>query len=134
MPKITINGKSVEVPQGETIIQAAQKVDIPIAHYCWHEGLSIAGACRMCMVEVEKNPKLQIACNTMVADGMVVRTDTEKVKDTVKWALDFHLINHPLDCPICDQAGECKLQDYYMAYGLYTPEMGERKVKKNKAV
>ncbi|MDZ4677568.1 MAG: 2Fe-2S iron-sulfur cluster-binding protein [Oligoflexia bacterium] len=134
MPKITINDQTVEVPNGWMVIQAAQKLNIPIAHYCWHEGLSIAGACRMCMVEVEKMPKLQVACNTPITDGMIVRTDTEKVKDAVKWALDFHLINHPLDCPICDQAGECKLQDYYMTYGLYTPEMNQDKVKKEKVI
>jgi NADH-quinone oxidoreductase subunit G len=134
MPKITIDGKSLEVPAGTSIIQAAQEANIPIAHYCWHEALSIAGACRMCMVEVEKNPKLQIACNTTVTEGMVVHTKTEKVKETVRWALDFHLINHPLDCPICDQAGECKLQDYYMTYGLYNPEMDKPKMKKEKAV
>lgn len=134
MPKVTINGKEHEVAPGTSIIQACQQAGVPVAHYCWHEGLSIAGACRMCMVEVEKVPKLQIACNTQVTDGMVVRTDTEKVKETVKWALDFHLINHPLDCPICDQAGECKLQDYYMTYGLYTPEMDQPKMKKSKAV
>jgi NADH-quinone oxidoreductase subunit G len=134
MPKITINGKNMEVPAGTSIIKAAQEANIPIAHYCYHEGLSIAGACRMCMVEIEKNPKLQIACNTQCADGMIIHTDSEKVKDTVKWALDFHLINHPLDCPICDQAGECKLQDYYMTYGLYTPEMNQPKVKKSKVV
>jgi NADH-quinone oxidoreductase subunit G len=134
MPKITINGKTLEVTQGTSIIQAAQEANIPIAHYCWHDALSIAGACRMCMVEVEKNPKLQIACNTQCADGMVVHTETERVKESVKWALDFHLINHPLDCPICDQAGECKLQDYYMSYGLYTPEMNKHKMKKDKVV
>lgn len=134
MPKITINGKEMEVPPGWTIIKAAQQADIPIAHYCWHDGLSVAGVCRMCMVEVEGMPKLQIACNTAVRDGMVIHTESEKAKEAVKWALDFHLINHPLDCPICDQAGECKLQDYYMSYGLYTPEMNQRKVKKNKVL
>lgn len=134
MPKITINGKTVEVKDGATVIQACKQAGVPVAHYCWHEGLSIAGVCRMCMVEVEKMPKLQIACNTPVTEGMVVKTDSEKVKEAVKWTLDFHLINHPLDCPICDQAGECKLQDYYMTYGLYTPEMNQGKVKKSKAV
>ena len=134
MPKVTINGKDLEVAPGTSVIQAAQQLDIPIAHYCYHEGLSIAGACRMCLVEVEKNPKLQIACNLPIADGMVVHTDSEKVRDAVKWSLDFHLINHPLDCPICDQAGECKLQDYYMTYGLYSPEMNQPKVKKSKAI
>jgi NADH-quinone oxidoreductase subunit G len=134
MPKVTINGKELEVPAGTLLIKACQMADIPIAHYCWHEGLSVAGACRMCLVEVEKQPKLQIACNLPVTDGMVVHTDTEKVRDAVKWSLDFHLINHPLDCPICDQAGECKLQDYYMTYGLYTPEMDKHKVKKEKVI
>ncbi len=134
MPKVTINGKSIDVEAGTSVIKAAQLLDIPIAHYCWHEGLSVAGACRMCLIEVEKNPKLQIACNLPVTEGMIVHTDNEKVRDAVKWSLDFHLINHPLDCPICDQAGECKLQDYYMNYGLYNPEMAERKQKKNKAV
>jgi len=134
MPKVTINGKTIEVKAGTSVIQACQEAGVPVAHYCWHEGLSVAGACRMCMVEIEKNPKLQISCNTPVADGMVVRTDTEKVKDAVRWALDFHLINHPLDCPICDQAGECKLQDYYMTYGLYNPEMSQPKVKKQKVM
>jgi NADH-quinone oxidoreductase subunit G len=134
MPKVTINGKTLEVPVGTSVIKACQIAEIPIAHYCWHEGLSVAGACRMCLVEVEKQPKLQIACNLPVSDGMVVHTDSEKVKDAVKWSLDFHLINHPLDCPICDQAGECKLQDYYMTYGLYSPEMDKRKVKKEKVI
>ena len=130
MPKITINGQTLEVPQGWTVIQAAQKAGIPIAHYCWHEALSVAGACRMCMVEIEGNPKLQIACNTPVAEGMKVNNISQKVKDSVKWTLDFHLINHPLDCPICDQAGECGLQEFYMEYGKYDSEMHEKKVKK----
>jgi NADH-quinone oxidoreductase subunit G len=86
------------------------------------------------MVEIEGNPRLQIACNTMVTEGMKVNNTSEKVKDAVKWTLDFHLINHPLDCPICDQAGECGLQDQYMHYGKYDPEMAEPKVKKNKVV
>ena len=134
MPKITINGQEVEVEEGSTVIEAYKKLDENIAHYCWHPGLSIAGVCRLCMVEVEGNPRLQIACNTTVQDGMVVNNNSEKVKDTVKWGLDFHLINHPLDCPICDQAGECGLQEQYMEYGKYDPEMAERKVKKRKVV
>lgn len=134
MPKITINGQEVEVEEGSTVIEAYKKLDENIAHYCWHPGLSIAGVCRLCMVEVEGNPRLQIACNTTVQDGMVVNNNSEKVKDTVKWGLDFHLINHPLDCPICDQAGECGLQEQYMEYGKYDPEMAEPKVKKRKVV
>jgi NADH-quinone oxidoreductase subunit G len=134
MLKCTINGKEVEVKEGSTIIEAFHNNNQSIAHYCWHPGLSIAGVCRLCMVEIGGNPKLQIACNTQVTEGMVVNNASEKVKDAVKWGLDFHLINHPLDCPICDQAGECGLQDQYMAYGKYTPEMAEKKVKKHKVV
>jgi len=86
------------------------------------------------MVEIEGNPRVQIACNTVVSEGMKINNTSEKVKDAVKWGLDFHLINHPLDCPICDQAGECGLQDQYMEYGKYTPEMAEKKQKKHKVV
>lgn len=134
MPKCTINGKEIEVSQGTTIIEAFKMLGDDICHYCWHPGLSVAGVCRLCMVHIEGMPKLQIACNTEVRDGMVITNQSEDVKDTVKWGLDFHLINHPLDCPICDQAGECGLQDQYMQFGKYDPEMAERKVKKKKVV
>ncbi|MBV2167953.1 MAG: (2Fe-2S)-binding protein, partial [Bdellovibrio sp.] len=134
MPKCTINGKEVEVKDGTSIIEAMQQSGDRIAHYCWHPGLSVAGVCRVCMVEIEGNPRVQIACNTMVTEGMKINNTSDKVKDAVKWGLDFHLINHPLDCPICDQAGECGLQDQYMEYGKYDPEMAEAKVKKHKVV
>jgi NADH-quinone oxidoreductase subunit G len=134
MPKLKVNGKEVEVPQGSTIIQAFKAAGVDICHYCWHPGLSVAGVCRLCMVQIEGMPKLQIACNTEVKEGMVVNNNSEVVKETVRWGLDFHLINHPLDCPICDQAGECGLQDQYMAFGKYDPEMAEPKVKKHKVV
>ena len=134
MPKITVNGKQLEVAAGTTIIQAFKASGEDICHYCWHPGLSVAGVCRLCMVQIEGMPKLQIACNTEVKDGMVVNNTSDMVKDTVKWGLDFHLINHPLDCPICDQAGECGLQDQYMRFGAYDPEMAEKKVKKHKVV
>lgn len=134
MPKCTINGHQIEVKDGTTIIQAFKQLNEDIAHYCWHPALSVAGVCRLCMVEIEGNPRLQIACNTVVTDGMVVTNKSEKVKDAVKWGLDFHLINHPLDCPICDQAGECGLQDQYMQFGKYDPEMAEKKVNKRKVV
>ena len=134
MPKCTINGKELEVAQGTTIIQAMTQDDQKIAYYCWHPGLSIAGVCRLCMVEIEGNPRLQIACNTVITEGMKVNNTSEKVKDSAKWGLDFHLINHPLDCPICDQAGECGLQEQYMEFGKYDPEMAEPKVKKHKVV
>ena len=134
MPKCTINGVNIEVEEGTTIIQAFKKLEKDIAHYCWHPGLSVAGVCRLCMVEIEGWPKLQIACNTEVQEGMVITNQSPKVKETVKWGLEFHLINHPLDCPICDQAGECILQDQYMRFGNYDPLMAENKVKKRKVV
>ncbi len=134
MLKCTINGQEIEVEKGTSIIEAFKKLEQDIAHYCWHPGLSVAGVCRLCMVEIEGNPRLQIACNTPIQDGMVITNQSEKVKDAVKWGLDFHLINHPLDCPICDQAGECGLQDQYMQYGQYDSEMGQQKVKKKKVV
>lgn len=137
--KCTINGQEVEVKEGSTIIEAMYGKDGKwpqgkVAHYCWHPGLSVAGVCRLCMVEIEGNPRLQIACNTQVTEGMKINNNSAKVKDAAKWGLDFHLINHPLDCPICDQAGECGLQDQYMEFGKYTPEMAEKKVKKHKVV
>jgi NADH-quinone oxidoreductase subunit G len=134
MPKIKVNGQEIEVPQGSTVIQAFKQAGIDICHYCWHPGLSVAGVCRLCMVQIEGVPKLQIACNTEVKEGMSVNNNSEVVKETVKWGLDFHLINHPLDCPICDQAGECGLQDQYMQFGAYDSEMAEPKVKKSKVV
>lgn len=134
MPKCKINGKEVEVAQGATIIQAFKAAGMDIAHYCWHPALSVAGVCRLCMVQIEGMPRLQIACNTEVKEGMVINNNSQAVKDAVKWGLDFHLINHPLDCPICDQAGECGLQEQYMAFGKYDPEMSEPKVKKHKVV
>jgi NADH-quinone oxidoreductase subunit G len=133
MATLTINQKPISVSDGTTIIQAAEKLGIEIPRYCYHPGLSIAGSCRMCLVEIEKMPKLQPACNTRVTDGMVVRTDTEKVKDAVSGVLEFLLINHPLDCPVCDQAGECFLQEYYMKFGLYDSRMDENKIKRQKA-
>ena len=134
MPKVKINGTEVEVAAGSTIIQAFKASGIDICHYCWHPGLSVAGVCRLCMVQIEGMPKLQIACNTEVKEGMVINNTSDVVKETVRWGLDFHLINHPLDCPICDQAGECGLQDQYMKFGQYDPEMAENKVKKHKAI
>src|SRR5262245_5860383 len=97
-------------------MQAAERLGIEVPHYCWHAGLSIAGNCRMCLVEIEKIPKLQIACNTRATDGMVVCTTSEKTHAAQRAVLEFLLINHPIDCPVCDQAGECKLQEYYMDY------------------
>ncbi|MFZ9518963.1 MAG: 2Fe-2S iron-sulfur cluster-binding protein [Silvanigrellaceae bacterium] len=131
---LSINNQSVTVPAGSTIMEAAQKAGVAVPHFCWHPGLSIAGVCRFCMVKVEGMPKLQIACNTPASEGMKVDTVSDEVKDTHKWALEFHLINHPLDCPICDQAGECELQNYYMKVGKYQSQMEDQKVLKPKAL
>jgi NADH-quinone oxidoreductase subunit G len=134
MPKLTIDGKELEVPAGTNLIEAARRLGIEVPHYCYHPGLSVAGQCRLCMVEIGNNPRPQIACNIQVAEGMVVRTETPKVLETRQSVMEFHLINHPLDCPVCDQAGECWLQIYYMKHGLYEPRMVDEKVHKPKAV
>ncbi len=134
MPTITIDGRSIEVASGTTIIQAAEKLGMFIPHYCYHPGLPIAGSCRMCLVEVEKAPKLQIACYTFITDGMVVHTTTDQVKVARQAILEFLLANHPLDCPVCDQAGECKLQEFYMQFGRYDSTFLEDKLKKHKAI
>src|SRR2546427_726129 len=134
MPKLTVNGKEVEVPAGTNLIEAARSAGVEVPHYCYHPGLSIAGQCRLCMVDIEKTPRPTIACNTVAADGMVVLTETDRVRETRKSIMEFHLINHPLDCPVCDQAGECWLQIYYMQHGLYDPRMTDEKVHKPKAV
>jgi NADH-quinone oxidoreductase subunit G len=122
MARITVDGRILEVPEGRTVLQALDDAGllmngVEIPHYCWHPKLSIDGSCRLCQVEVEGLPKLQIACNTPVEEGMVVRTDTERVRSAREGVLELLLVNHPLDCPICDQAGECKLQDYAFEYG-----------------
>ena len=134
MPGLSIDGREVSVPQGTTVIQAAEKLGIFIPRYCYHPGLSIAGNCRICLVEVEKVPKLQIACNAYVTEGMVVHTKSGKAEDGRRAVLEFLLANHPLDCPVCDQSGECDLQNFYMNFGLYNPRFREHKVKKKKAV
>ena len=125
--KINIDGREVEATKDKTVIQAALESGINIPHYCSHPKLSLAGHRRLCLVEIEKMPKLQIACNTRVADGMVVKTQSPQVLEARRGVMEFLLINHPLDCPICDQAGECGLQDYYMQHSLATSRFGERK-------
>ena len=134
MIQCEINGQKLTVKESTSVIEAFKKLDENIAHYCWHPGLSVAGVCRLCMVEIKGQSKLQIACNTTIQENMVISNQSDKVKEAVRWGLEFHLINHPLDCPICDQAGECELQNQYMRFGRYTPGMGERKVKKRKVV
>lgn len=134
MPKLTIDDREIEVPEGTNLIEAAARLGIEVPHYCYHPALPVAGQCRLCMVEVGGAPRSQIACNTSATEGMVVRTDTPRVREVRRSIMEFHLINHPLDCPVCDQAGECWLQIYYMRHGLYEPRMVDDKVHKPKAV
>jgi NADH-quinone oxidoreductase subunit G len=134
MPKFTLDGETLEVAPGTTILQAAMSRGREIPHYCYHPALSIAGNCRMCLVEVEKAPKLLIGCSTQITDGMVVHTETERVKKARAAMMEFFLINHPLDCPICDQAGECRLQEYAVEHGTGVSRYVEPKVTANKAV
>jgi NADH-quinone oxidoreductase subunit G len=134
MPKFTLNGKEIEFTLGETIIQAAKRNNIDIPHFCWHPKLSVSGNCRICLVEVEKMPKLVIACATLTAEGMVVHTESQNALAARNAVMEFLLINHPLDCPICDEAGECKLQDYAYAHGVGESRFVEEKVHKDKRV
>jgi NADH-quinone oxidoreductase subunit G len=119
LPKVTIDGKSYEFKPGDTIMEVAERYKIheEIPRYCYHPGMPVAGTCRMCTVEVEKAPKLMTSCSTPAGDGMVVHTRSEKVMKSRTGVMDFLLTNHPLDCPVCDKAGECSLQDYNFEYG-----------------
>ena len=127
MVELEIDGKSVEVPEGSMVIQAAHKVDTYIPHFCYHKKLSIAANCRMCLVEVEKMPKAVPACATPVSAGMIVRTKSDKAVKAQQSVMEFLLINHPLDCPICDQGGECQLQDLAVGYGKSQSRYNEEK-------
>ncbi len=129
----SIDGRPVTVVKGTSILEAARTIGIEIPHYCYHPGLSVVGSCRMCLVEVEKIPKLQPSCATPAAEGMVVRTSTPEAIRNRQSVLEFLLLNHPLDCPVCDQAGECELQNYYMDFGCYDPRFNENKKKRRKA-
>src|SRR5213595_396598 len=127
---LTIDGMAVSVPPGTLVIEAAKQAGVLVPHYCYHPGLPVAGVCRMCLVQVEKAPKLQIACATPVAEGMVVHTQSAQAKSARMGVLELLLINHPLDCPICDQAGECELQDFTFQEGRpatrYSPVYAKR--------
>ena len=117
MPALTIDGNEIEVPAGVTVLQACELAGIEIPHFCYHPRLAIAGNCRMCLVEMERAPKPIASCAMPAADGMVIFTNTPGVRKAREGVMEFLLINHPLDCPICDQGGECDLQDQAMAYG-----------------
>ncbi len=118
MPKITINGKEIEFEKGMTVLQACELADVEIPRFCYHEKLSIAGNCRMCLVEMEKSPKPIASCAMPAAEGMNIKTNTAFVDKARKGVMEFLLANHPLDCPVCDQGGECDLQDQSMYYGI----------------
>ncbi|RYZ65962.1 MAG: 2Fe-2S iron-sulfur cluster binding domain-containing protein, partial [Proteobacteria bacterium] len=160
MPTFKLDGKEIPFEQGDTIIKAAYKQGIEIPHYCWHPGLSVAANCRMCLVEIlpaanqrammldilewdpkandyrsTRKPKLQPACQYAAVEGMEVNSDSSQhVVDARKAVQEFLLLNHPVDCPICDQAGECKLQDYWLDHGQYQKRMRDEPVHKPKAV
>jgi len=127
MVEIELNGKKVEVPEGSMVMHAAEASGTYIPHFCWHKKLSIAANCRMCLVDVEKAPKPVPACATPVTNGMIVRTRTDKAVNAQKSVMEFLLINHPLDCPVCDQGGECQLQDLAVGYGMSASRFTEEK-------
>jgi NADH-quinone oxidoreductase subunit G len=160
MPTIKLDGKEIPFEKGDTIIRAAWRQGMEIPHYCWHPGLSVAANCRMCLVEIEptanrrqlildvlhwdeakqayvpgKKPKLEPACQVECIDGMNVKSDgSTHVREARKAVQEFLLLNHPVDCPICDQAGECKLQDYWLSDGKFQKRMSEEIIHKPKAV
>lgn len=133
MAKVTVDGIDVEVPQGTTVLRAAKQAGVDIPVFCYHPGLTIPANCRMCLVEIEKSPKPLPACYTEVTDGMIVRTKTDKVKATQAAVLEFILLNHPVDCPVCDQAGECVLQEHYITYSAKASRLDHHKIGKPKA-
>ena len=134
MVKIFIDEKTVEVEEGTTVLKAAEQAGIKIPHLCYHTAFIPEGNCRMCLVEIEGLPKLELACSTQVREGMKVFSKSEKVIEARKGVLEFLLADHPLDCPICDKAGDCKLQDYYEEYGLFESQFREIKEKRKKKV
>jgi NADH-quinone oxidoreductase subunit G len=125
---LKINDREVQVPQGTLVIEATRRLGTEVPSFCYYPGLSLQAACRMCLVEVEKMPKLQTACTLVASEGMVVRTDSEQVRNSRKMMLEFLLTNHPLDCPVCDKGGECELQDMVFRYGADTSRFVEEKI------
>src|ERR1700723_4223635 len=125
---LKINDRDVQVPAGTTVIEATRLIGTEVPSFCYYPGLSLQGACRMCLIEVEKAPKLQTACTQVVAEGMVVRTNTEQVRNARKFMLEFLLRNHPLDCPVCDKGGEGELQDMVFRYGADSSRFVEEKI------
>ena len=127
MPKAIVNGKEIEFEEGMTVLQACEIAKVEIPRFCYHEKLSIAGNCRMCLVELEKSPKPVASCAMPALDGMNIKTNTPFVEKARKGVMEFLLANHPLDCPVCDQGGECDLQDQSMYYGIDKSRFKENK-------
>ena len=130
--KLTIDKREIEANDGETVLQAARRHGIDIPHFCYHDKLSISGSCRICLVKVNNLPKLQPACNLVATPNMVVDTEVEQVQKARENVLQFLLVNHPVDCGICDKAGECRLQDYQHRYGPAVSHSREPKQHKRK--
>src|SRR4030088_587135 len=126
--KLKINEREIQVPQGTLVIEAARRIRTEVPSFCYYPGLSLQAACRMCLVEIEKAPKLQTACTGVATEGMIVRTETEQVRNARKYMLEFLLTNHPLDCPVCDKGGECELQDMVFRYGADSSRFVEEKI------
>jgi NADH-quinone oxidoreductase subunit G len=131
---LTIDGRSVRAAEGTNVLNAAAAAGIDIPHFCFHPAFEPEGSCRMCLVEIEGLPKLELACSTAVREGLVVRTATDRIREARRAVLEFLLAEHPLDCPICDKAGECKLQDYYDAHGRFPGRFVEPREKRDKLV
>src|SRR6202171_1650611 len=124
---LKINDQDVRVSPGTLVIEATRRIGTEVPSFCYYPGLSLQAACRMCLVEVEKAPKLQTACTLVATEGMIVRTDTEQIRAARKGTLEFLLTNHPLDCPVCDKGGECELQDMVFRYGAGESRFTEMK-------
>src|SRR5207253_5237016 len=129
--KLKINDREVQVPQGTLVIEATRRIGTEVPAFCNYPGLSLQAACRMCLVDIEKMPKMQTACTVPVAEGMVVTTESEEVKQARKSMLELLLGNHPLDCPVCDAGGECELQDMTFKYGAAESKFMEAKLHKD---
>jgi NADH-quinone oxidoreductase subunit G len=132
--KFIADGKEIEAKEGDILLQVLLDEGISVPHFCYHEALGVDGNCRMCMVEIEGSKRPQISCDTLIKEGMVIKTKGGNIDEVKRSILELELINHPVDCPICDQAGECKLQDYYMEVGLYDSILTTPKVHKKKHV
>src|SRR2546423_4541016 len=125
---VTVDGKKITAPAGTLLIEACKRVGIEVPAFCYYPGLSLQAACRMCLVDIEKTPKLATACTVPVGEGMVVWSENDKVKTARKTTLEFLLTNHPLDCPVCDKGGECELQDMVFRYGASGRRFVEEKL------